>query len=148
MKKKLFVITFCLLAIFSANAQSISKNTIGLRFGDNNGIGGEFSYQRKLGNINRLELNLGLRNDFEDFKATALYEWVWKLEGHFNWYAGAGGGLINSSGTAIFGAGVIGIEYNFDIPLLISLDYRPEIGITRSYDGFHSDFGLGIRYQF
>ncbi len=31
--------------------------------------------------------------------------------------------------TIFFAAGDIGIEYNFDIPLQLSLDFRPEIGI-------------------
>ena len=31
---------------FSAQAQDISKNALGLRLGDNDGFGGELSYQR------------------------------------------------------------------------------------------------------
>ena len=45
----------------------------------------------------------------------------------------------------------IKIEYNFNIPLLLSLDFRPEVGLV-GYDGFDNDFdfdiALGIRYQF
>ena len=48
----------------------------------------------------------------------------------------------------LFGAGVVGIEYNFDIPLLISLDFRPEIGFSDIYDGLNSDIALSLRYQF
>ena len=33
---------------FSAQAQNTSKNAFGLRLGDNDGFGGELSYQRKL----------------------------------------------------------------------------------------------------
>jgi hypothetical protein len=33
-----------------------------------------------------------------------------------------------------FAAGDIGIEYNFDIPLLISLDFRPEFGGSGYYN--------------
>ena len=50
-----------------------------------------------------------------------------------------------------FGAGNIGIEYDFNIPLLLSLDFRPEIGVA-GYDDFSDNFdfdiALGIRYQF
>lgn len=147
--KKLFLAIYALtLSVFSINAQEISDHAIGIRFGDNNGFGGEISYQKKLGNANRLEIDLGLRKG-DAFKATGSYQWVWELEDRFNWFAGAGGGIASSNGsTAIFGAGVVGIEYNFDIPLVISLDYRPEIGLTGFYDGFQSDFGLGVRYQF
>ncbi len=157
MKKTGLVFAFLLTIVFSANAQSISENAIGIRFGDNNGFGGEFSYQRALGGNNRLEIDLGIRGDnfYSGLKATGLYQWVFDIENQFHWYVGAGGGfgtwkVKNSdySGSYVFGAGVIGIEYNFDFPLLISLDFRPEIGFDDFYDGFNSDFGLGVRYQF
>ncbi len=151
MRKLLLCISFLTISIFTMNAQEISKNAIGIRFGDNNGIGAEVSYQRALGSNNRLEIDLGIRGNSDNsiFKATGLYQWVWELENNFNWYAGVGGGLLSGNSSAIFGAGVVGIEYNFDIPLLISLDFRPEFGITGAYyDGFNSDFGLGVRYQF
>ena len=39
--------------------------------------------------------------------------------------AGAGFGAGFDSGySSLFGAGIVGIEYNFDAPILISLDYR------------------------
>ena len=47
--------------------------------------------------------------------------------------------------------GDIGIEYNFDIPLQLSLDFRPEIysnsGRFRD-DNFGPDIALGVRYRF
>lgn len=153
---------YVLLIVFSAfalttNAQQIADNTIGLRFGANDGFGTEFSYQRKLTSNNRLEVDLGIRgNDgYNAFKVTGLYQWVWQLENKFNWYAGFGGGLGNwkdkgtdTSSTSVFASGVIGVEYNFDIPLLISLDFRPEVGFSNYYDGFNSDIGIALRYQF
>ena len=158
MKKIFLFIGFLTLSFITANAQEISDNAIGLRLGDNDGFGAEISYQRKLSDNNRLEVDLGLRdnNSFDGFKATGLYQWVWQLENRFNWFAGAGGGLghvsskvSDASETYLFVSGVVGIEYNFDIPLMISLDYRPDIGFGDTYyDGFNSDFGLGIRYQF
>jgi hypothetical protein len=56
-------------------------------------------------------------------KLTALYQWVWNIDGGFNWY-GVGGGVgtmaaFNGdkySDTFVFAAGNIGIEYDFDIP--------------------------------
>ncbi len=157
MKKLLLFFSFTMLLVPNINAQEMSKNAIGIRFGENNGFGGELSYQRKLSHSNRLEIDLGIRgNDsYSAFKVAGLYQWIWQLENRFNWFAGVGGGLgnwktkvSNNSDTFIFGAGVLGIEYNFDIPLLISLDFRPELGFSNSYDGFESDFGLSIRYQF
>ena len=44
----------------------------------------------------------------------------------------------------------LGIEYNFDIPLMLSLDIRPELYFGDKFreDNFGPDIALGIRYQF
>jgi hypothetical protein len=55
-----------------------------------------------LSSNNRLELDLGWRNrsnfnnnayDDNAIKLTGLYQWVWNIDGGFNWYAGVGGGV-------------------------------------------------------
>lgn len=161
--KKLFLLSLALIGfMLTSEAQVISDNAIGLRMGDSDGFGAEISYQRALGDNNRLELDLGWRdgNNYDGFKLAGLYQWVYPLDGGFNWYVGAGGGIgsfsINTPGaditdTFIFAAGDIGIEYDFEIPLLISLDFRPEIGFgDDAYNNNDLDFdiALSIRYQF
>lgn len=161
--KKLFLSAFMLAGMaFSMQAQEISKNALGLRLGDNDGFGGEISYQRGLSSNNRLEVDLGWRdsNHVDAIKLTGLYQWVWNIEGGFNWYAGVGGGLgtwsydyggADDSGTFFFAAGDIGIEYKFDIPLMLSLDFRPEFYFNHDDfrdDSFGPDIALGIRYTF
>jgi len=148
MKKVVFIFGLLLAATFTLSAQDIADNAIGLRLSDGSGAGGEISYQKALGSNNRLEIDLGLANEFADFKATGLYQWVWSLEEQFNWYAGFGGGIVSASETGIYGAGIIGIEYNFSAPVLLSLDYRPEIGVAGGLDGLNSSFSLAVRYQF
>lgn len=154
------ICVFC--GITQMNAQDISKNAIGLRLGDNDGFGGEITYQRGLSDTNRLEFDLGFRNssDVNAFKIAGLYQWVWEIDNKFNWYAGAGGGfgswssnVLNEkdSGTFLFAAGDVGIEYNFDIPLQISLDARPELYIfSKDYrnSNFGPDIALSVRYKF
>ena len=159
--KKLFLSAVMLIGLaFASNAQEISNNALGLRLGDNNGFGGEVSYQRTLGSNNRLELDLGWRNNdnYDAYKLVGLYQWVWNIDGGFNWYAGYGGGLgsyssdepKDDSGTFFIAAGNLGIEYNFDIPLLLSLDIRPELYVGNDFrdDNFGPDIALGIRFQF
>lgn len=171
MKRLIVMAIFAFGATLATNAQTISENALGLRLGGGNGYGAEVSYQRAIGgDNNRLELDLGWRNDnsrYNSVKLAALYQWVWNIEGGFNWYAGAGGGVGNISAkddrfynnknyryydeTFLFLAGNIGIEYNFDFPLLISLDFRPEIGFINDnddFDNFSPDVALGVRYQF
>ena len=158
--KKVFLLGIALLGFtVMSNAQEIADNAIGLRLGDSNGLGAEISYQRALGDNNRLEADLGWRNgnSYNAFQLTGIYQWVFALDGNFNWYAGAGGGLSAFDGkdelkgvneTALFVAGDIGIEYNFDVPLLLSLDFRPVLGFGDFTDDLDFDIALGIRYQF
>ena len=47
-----------------------------------------------------------------------------------------------------FVCNLLQIEYDFDIPLLISLDFRPELGFGDINDDLDFDIALGIRYQF
>jgi hypothetical protein len=113
-------------------------------------------------------LDLGWRDgkNFDGYKIAGLYQWVMPIENRFNWYVGVGGGLgsynfkdkdndFNNGNdyrdTFLFAAGDIGIEYNFEIPLLISLDFRPELGFGDSNynnDGLDLDIALSLRYQF
>ena len=170
--KKIFLSLIILIGFtFPTQAQDISKNALGLRLGDNDGFGGEISYQRGLSKNHRLELDLGWRNrgdyygkgyDDKSVKLAGLYQWVWNIDGGFNWYAGVGGGLANTSYdyydndiryndsyTYVFAAGDIGIEYNFDIPLMLSLDFRPEIYFANDINKeFGPDVALGVRFQF
>jgi hypothetical protein len=165
MMKKLAIIAFVLFGFaLQAEAQEISKNAIGIRVGDNDGFGTEVNYQRGLTDNNRLEFGLQFNGNknVSVLKATGLYEWVWNIDGGFNWYAGAGAGLgsVNfddndfpenngpDNDIFLFAAGTVGIEYNFDFPLLLSLDVRPEFGFGDFRDDLGFDLALGIRYQF
>lgn len=157
-----FLITLALIGITSCiQAQEVASNALGLRFGGSDGIGTEINYQLGLSDSNRIEFGLGWNDGdkFAAYKMTALYEWVFYLDGNFNWYAGVGGGLgqvvfgndfkpARANETFFFAAGDIGIEYDFDIPLLISLDFRPELGFGDFIDDLDFNIALALRYQF
>jgi hypothetical protein len=170
MKTIFLAAVMCIGLAFTAEAQEIRKNALGLRLGSNSGFGGEISYQRGLHANRRLEFDLGWRDSehYDAIKIVGLYQWVWNIDGGFNWYAGVGGGLgkwdydgphhddFDDSGTFLLAAGDIGIEYVFaDAPIQLSLDFRPELyfGDDRDdfdddYDSFGPDIGLGIRFTF
>jgi len=160
MKKILFLLTMFVFS-FALQAQDIANHAIGLRFGDADGLGAEISYQKALGENNRLEAGLAWRSNknFNAFKLTSTYQWVFDLEGldGVNWYVGAGGGLgswsvkngyTGDGGTFLFLAGDLGIEYKFDIPLLIALDFRPELGFVEYNNDLGLDIALAVRYTF
>lgn len=162
MKKKLVLLVFILVPFIYSSAQEISKNALGIRFGDNDGFGGEISYQHALKSANRIEIDLGYRDHsgYDAFKLTGIYQWVWPIDDGFNWYAGFGAGIGSWSfadgfitdkddGLFLNADGNVGIEYNFNIPLLISLDFRPEIGLIGDYGkDTDLDLALSLRYQF
>ncbi len=137
----------CTLSV--AKAQD---NALGIRIG----YGIELSYQRMLHDNNRLELDLGLSGFSQDFNLAGIYQWVWDLSGlapGFNWYAGVGAtvGLWGKN----FGAGVngnVGVEYNFNIPIALSLDWRPGLYFISNASpkvGFQwQGIALGLRYKF
>ncbi|MBC7523908.1 MAG: hypothetical protein H7239_05670 [Flavobacterium sp.] len=166
MKKLIFTAFLLFALVLGAQSQVASKNALGLRLGSNDGFGGEISYQRELSKSNRLEFDLGFRNskNVDAFKAVGLYQWVWNIDKGFNWYAGLGAGIgsfsysyydgnKNQKNTGTFGllAGDIGIEYNFDVPIQLALDYRPEFYLNANdyrSTNFGSDIALSIRYRF
>lgn len=162
MKKRAFVTLLIIVLSVSSQAQEVSKNALGLRLGDNDGFGGEVSYQRGLSESNRLEFDLGWRsrNNLDALKLTGIYQWLWKINNGFNWYAGFGGGLgswqyetrdYDDEGAFFFASANIGIEYLFDIPLQVAIDFRPEIYLNpEGYrdDNFGPDVALGVRYRF
>ncbi|MEE9349288.1 MAG: hypothetical protein V3U80_04515 [Flavobacteriaceae bacterium] len=161
MKKSIFIIGLIFIGTFAMSSQTIADKTIGLRFGDANGLGAEVSFQKSLGDSNRLEAGLSWRNGsyYNAIKLAAIYQWVFDIENieGLNWYVGAGGGFgswkvksdfTGNGGTYLFAAGDIGIDYKFSFPLLLSLDFRPEIGFADFNNDLGLDFALGVRYTF
>ena len=166
MKKSALLILLVIGVGMQANAQEISKNAIGISLSESNGFGPEVNYQRALGDANRLELGLAWHSEryWEDVKFTAIYQWVWNIDGGFNWYAGPGlGAGIESfdryyddnypyyrnkdSEAFAFFTGDVGIEYSFDFPLLVSFDFRPQVNLNYR-DDVNFDVGISARYQF
>ncbi|MDR0559428.1 MAG: porin family protein [Prevotellaceae bacterium] len=159
MKKIFFVIALAVSGMYVANAQ-VDGKAIGLRFG----YGFEASYQHALGNANRLELDLGMNpgDGYLGISLTGIYHWVFDLSAltkGFNWYVGAGAntaqwnyrevnGVKKSSDFALGVAGQAGIEYNFEVPLQMSLDYRPILYFLPSTAGGWNSICLAIRYRF
>ena len=150
--KKVIVLSVVLFAsVIAMNAQ---PRAIGLRLT----WGGELSYQHGFGEGNMLQLDLGLAG-INGLQLTGVYNWVFPISsGDWKWYVGPGAGVgfyaWGESHYLFAGiAGMIGIEYNFKIPLQLSLDYRPLIGYGFGdgagfyKPGFYSA-AFSIRYRF
>ena len=151
---------FFLINLLNIQAQSVmNKNAMGLRIGDNNGLAYELSYQRYLNDFKnqRLELGFGLKNSraLEYIKLVGLHEFVSKLTGDYSWYIGTGGGIAAFENSLIKDntgliAAVFGIEHSTpEVPILFSLDFRPEYSFNDEYSTtIDFDIALSIRIQF
>ncbi|MCB9426244.1 MAG: hypothetical protein H6584_04365 [Flavobacteriales bacterium] len=161
--KKIFIIATAFFLTTTIQAQKIADHAIGLRLGGNRLFGSEITYQRAMGDKNRLEADLGIyrSNSTHTTQLAGIYQWVWKIESSFHWYAGPGAGVgtwryldnyiwAPTTQTQFFAfiAGNIGVEYDFDFPLLVSLDFRPQIGIINYGNNNNFDIALSARYQF
>jgi hypothetical protein len=169
--KKLSILFFILTA--TCLVTIAQPRAIGGRIAYNLGA----SYQHGLGEKNMLQVDLDFPLYFWGIQATATYNWIfpidsWTKPGTWNWYAGVGGGAgyiwgwgyrgtygwSSRNGYGFVGvAGMIGVEYNFNFPLQLSLEWRPLIGPSFHrhggpgfyYDGLYiSALALGVRYKF
>ena len=149
---KKIIIAAAIMLGFAAAAVA-QPRALGVRIGN----GGEISYQHSLGS-NFLEVDGGLGLGFDgvfNVGATGIYNFMISEFGNgFGFYAGPGAGVGLGVGEAnyltISAAGMVGIEYKFNFPLQISLDFRQHVGIGLNGNGAWtpSSIGLGIRYQF
>ncbi|MBR1576855.1 MAG: hypothetical protein IJ654_10485 [Bacteroidales bacterium] len=142
--KKMIAIAAALLC-FAAIASAQPK-ALGIRAT----YGVELSYQHNSG-PGFFEFDAGLFNKYMD--VTAVYDFNIAPIGPLNFYAGPGvfiGGWPND-GSVNLNAGLaaqVGLEYTFDFPLQISLDWRPWFNFVDGFFGHYSGAALGIRYAF
>ena len=143
--KKLIALAVALLC-FAAVASAQPK-AIGIR----GTYGAELSYQHYTG-PGFWEFDAGLFNKMLD--VCAIYDFIIAPMGQLNLYAGPGAyvamwpqdkdGLLLNAGAV----GQIGLEYNFNITLQISLDWRPCFNFVNSFGWSPYGIALGIRYAF
>jgi hypothetical protein len=154
-KKKLVLILFAAVSSVALLAQT-SERAIGIRFGS----GGKVSYQHPLGVANRIEFDLGLSP--QSFGINGIYHWVNDLSDWtdgMSWYYGPGATVGFSNSTTLYPTskltlgivGQVGLEYKFEFPLQLSIDYRPTFYLLRPNWvglGSYGDVCLSARYRF
>lgn len=158
MKKTILILAALLGLAVAASAQ---PKSIGGRLG-NYGI--DVSYENNVfGGTDFLEFGLGLDNGFStsSFHVDGIYNFMilqpnWTSMGSWGFYAGPGASVAvwkneNDENTVYAGfVGNVGLEYTFDFPLQLSVDFRPRLmfgdGGLRG-DGPFS-LGIGVRYAF
>ncbi|MCP9770219.1 hypothetical protein EGI22_20125 [Lacihabitans sp. LS3-19] len=147
---KYFVLFFLFITI-SASAQY--KYAVGARFDRTAGL--TFKINKGRGPGAEILLN-GFGNGL---KATALAEWHEKAfsTGQWRWYYGFGGHMGVASNyhkryyddnyIQVGADGILGLEHTFtEIPLNISLDWKPEFNFVNNTGLYLPNFGLSLRY--
>ncbi|MBO4489002.1 MAG: hypothetical protein J5741_05020 [Bacteroidales bacterium] len=175
MKKCAILVLLLMGMVGAAFAQAPYKHSVGATVGNFNA----FSYKTFLTNHLALQLDLGYKytigaNKYGNMNISTLeLNPNLMYEGHFT------GGLYGFIGGGVslgyswfygvydvwwfdtsyrydygkFGAnGILGLEYKFNIPLTLQLDFRPGYGMlfNRDYDLGYFDWSanLGVRYTF
>ncbi|MBQ9399068.1 MAG: hypothetical protein IJU27_00305 [Bacteroidales bacterium] len=140
--KKVIVIIAMLLGF--AVAASAQPRALGVRLG----YGAELSYQHG-SETNFLEVDLGWNS--QAIGAGISYDFVIAPLGPLNFYAGPsiGVGYVNEAGLRLNAGAQVGLEFPFQqIPLQISLDWRPAFQIIPSTAFFATNAALSFRYLF
>jgi len=149
MKKIIFCCSLFTAFSLAAAAQSYSK-AVGIRLGPNSaavtaGFTGKYFLNEKAA----VEAIVGINNGLG---ICGLYELHFPIEAvnNLSWFGGAGGYVAFRSSTTFVGAaGIIGLDYKFEeIPLNLSLDWKPELNIISKIAFESSGIGLSARFTF
>ncbi len=140
MKKLVLVAALVLGFTVAAVAQ---PRAVGIR----GSYGVEVSYQHTLGS-NFIEADLGFMGT--GLNAAAVYNWnLVQFGDAFNVYAGPGAAIGFGKGWFNVGiAGMVGLEYSFkptfDVPIQLSIDVRPQLGLAVATNTDSSALGFGF----
>lgn len=146
MKTTFKSIIICLLfvGVFATASSAQSNWEAGVRFGDNFSIDATFP----LSKAPRLHTAFYLDNDF----AIGTYlDWLFALDGGptgIKFFPGIGPEFYFGDGFDLGIAGDFGVEYSFDFPLTIGIDWRPGFIITNNFNGHTNNWGLTARFRF
>jgi hypothetical protein len=144
----LFIVSALFISNIKAQNDGSYKNAIGVRLGSSvPAIKSGITYKHFIGN-NALE---GILSFGEGAGICGLYEIHKSLSTeNLQWLIGFGGyvGFTNSN-TNVGAAGIIGLDYKFsNIPLNITLDWKPELNIVSTVGFEASGIGFSARFTF
>jgi hypothetical protein len=149
MKKIILCCSLFSAFTMAAFSQGYTK-AIGIRLGPNSAaVTAGFTGKYFLNDKAALEAIVGINNGLG---ICGLYELHFPIESvtNLSWFGGGGGYVaFRNSTTAIGAAGIIGLDYKFEeIPLNISLDWKPELNIISKVAFESSGIGLSARFTF
>lgn len=145
--KKLFV--FVQLAVVIGLLSSVADLKgqtnweIGVRFGD------EFAIDMTIPLAASPRLHPAIY--FNRFGVGTYFDWMFALSGGptgLKFYPGVGPEFFFEHSFDFHIAGDFGVEYSFDFPLTIGLDWRPGFRVTEGFDFKYGNWGFLARFRF
>ena len=142
--KKFLMMAALLVATLTVSAQDYNW-AVGLR-------GGGFSGLTAKKNMGATAVEAGLSFYGGGLAIDAVYEWQTPvITDGMHLYYGAGA-YVNLGAFGLGAEAVIGLEYRIPInlPLAVSLDYRPSLNLigAAGFDPNFWNFGIGLKYCF
>ena len=141
MKNLFTVLAFVL--IISSSASAKANWEAGIRFGDN------FSADLTIPIAATPRLHTAVY--FDRFGVAPYFDWMFALSGGptgLKFYPGVGPEFFFGNDFDFNIAGDFGIEYSFDFPLTIGLDWRPHFAVTNDFDFHSGNWGFIARFRF
>jgi hypothetical protein len=142
------IITVCSITITSQSMAQDYKSALGVRFSTkgpvvNNSV--TFKYFISEGKAIEAFATLA-----DPFALGALFEIHRPTSmNNLQWFFGAGAYVGFSKESAVGGMGVVGLDYKFDnIPLNLSIDWKPEINIINTIGFEPAAIGISARFVF
>ncbi len=150
MKRILASLAIILVLVMSANhiqAQEY-KMAVGVRLSSGQAtVNNAISFRYFMNPDKALEAMAG----FDPGAVGLLYE-VFKPLGNapgFQWFFGGGGYAAFKGHNVLGGQGIIGLDYKFQqIPLNLSLDWKPELNLVDNVNFEAASVGLAVRFTF
>ncbi len=148
------LLTFAIAVLFSTivlgQNESFYKNALGVRLGSSvPNVKSGITYKHFLDNHNAIE---GILSFGDGTSICALYEIHKPINAveNLQWFIGAGGYVgFNNSSSNLGAAGIVGLDYKFtNLPLNISLDWKPELNIISKVGFEASGVGFSARFTF
>jgi len=148
------LLTFAIAVLFSTivlgQNESFYKNALGVRLGSSvPNVKSGITYKHFLDNHNAIE---GILSFGDGTSICALYEIHKPINAveNLQWFIGAGGYVgFNNSSSNLGAAGIVGLDYKFtNVPLNISLDWKPELNIISKVGFESSGVGFSARFTF
>ena len=149
MIRKFFLTALVAVAGFTAAQAQDYKTGLGIRFSSNHAaINNSISIKHFVSGSTAIEGLISFGDPFAIGALIELHNGIGDVPG-MAWYYGGGAYVGFSGGRNVGAQGVLGLDYKFaNLPLNLSIDWKPELNIIRQLSFEPAAVGLSARFTF